>query len=105
MPASDGTSGGQGSAEDQARFIQRLPELLRGANPRFVTWPLLHDVQYFDLGTISDELRETLDGLDLAPAVLFEEMNGVGMRYREGPPKPGWHEASGLVFDYPAESF
>ena len=90
---------------DQMRFIQRLPELLRGANPRFITWPMLHDVQFFDLNTISDELRETLDGLDLDPEVLFAEMNAVGLLYREGPPKPGWYEALELVFDYPEESF
>jgi hypothetical protein len=60
---------GAGSEAEQARFIARLPELLTGIRVIGIEWALLHDV---DLGAFDANL------------------NTVGLRYRDGRPKPGY---------------
>jgi len=60
---------GAGSEAEQVLFIARLPELLKGINLIGIEWALLHDVQ---LGAFDANL------------------NTVGLRYRDGRPKPGY---------------
>ena len=99
------TTAGQGNEADQQAFIRRMPDLLRVANPRFISWAMLHDVQFFSTDIISDELMEELIRVGVDPVLLFEELNSIGLFYRNGAPKPGWYDALDLVFDYPEEDF
>jgi hypothetical protein len=60
---------GSGSEAEQLAFIKRLPSLLKGINLVGIDWALLHDVQ---IGAFDADL------------------NTVGLRYRDGRPKPGY---------------
>lgn len=62
---------GPGTEAEQLAFIQRLPALLKGINLVGLEWALLHDVQLGAFGA---------------------DLNSVGLRYRDGRPKPA-HEA------------
>jgi hypothetical protein len=62
-------SSGSGSEAEQLAFLERLPTLLKGINLIGVEWALLHDVQ---LGAFNADL------------------NSVGLRRRDGRPKPGY---------------
>jgi hypothetical protein len=62
----------------QARFFQRLPQLLRGLKMEGVALGLMHDVNVFTG--------------DLA------FLNHVGVRYLDGRPKPSWKVIEGLTF-------
>jgi len=58
---------GTGNEAEQLSFLRRLPELLKGINLIGLEWALLHDVQ---IGAFDANL------------------NTVGLRYRDGRPKP-----------------
>lgn len=58
---------GVGSRREQRQFIERLPELLTGINIVGIEWALLHDVTVFDAN-----------------------LNSVGLREKDGRPKPGF---------------
>lgn len=60
---------GTGSEAEQVAFMERLPGLLKGINLVGLEWALLHDVQ---IGSFDANL------------------NTVGLRYRDGRPKPGY---------------
>ena len=60
---------GTGSESEQVAFIERLPDLLKGIRLVGLEWALLHDVQ---IGSFDANL------------------NTVGLRYRDGRPKPGY---------------
>jgi hypothetical protein len=60
---------GSGSEAEQTAFIERLPSLLKGINLVGIEWALLHDVQ--------------IGGFDA-------DLNTVGLRRRDGRPKPGY---------------
>lgn len=60
---------GSGSEAEQISFIERLPALLKGINLVGIEWALLHDVS---LGAFDADL------------------NTVGLRHRDGRPKPGY---------------
>jgi hypothetical protein len=60
---------GSGSEAEQVAFIKRLPNLLKGIHLEGMDWALLHDVQ---IGAFDADL------------------NTVGLRYRDGRPKPGF---------------
>ncbi len=64
--------------ETQAAFYTRLPELMRGINPQFVTLALLNDVKSFG---------GALGGL-----------NSVGIRNADGSPKASWNTINDLQF-------
>ena len=60
---------GSGSETEQLAFVERLPSLLKGINLVGVAWALLHDVR---IGAFNDDL------------------NSVGLRYRDGRAKAGY---------------
>jgi hypothetical protein len=60
---------GSGNEAEQVAFLERLPRLLKGINLVGLEWALLHDVQ---IGAFDANL------------------NTVGLRYRDGRPKPGY---------------
>jgi hypothetical protein len=60
---------GSGSEAEQLDYLERLPALLKGINLVGFEWALLHDVQ---IGSFDANL------------------NTVGLRYRDGRPKPGY---------------
>lgn len=60
---------GTGSEAEQVACLERLPGLLKGINLIGIEWALLHDVQ---IGSFDANL------------------NTVGLRYRDGRPKPGY---------------
>jgi hypothetical protein len=60
---------GSGNESEQVAFLERLPSLLKGINLVGLEWALLHDVQ---LGAFDADL------------------NTVGIRYRDGQPKPSY---------------
>lgn len=60
---------GTGSEAEQVAFLERLPGLLKGIHLVGLEWALLHDVQ---IGSFDANL------------------NTVGLRYRNGRPKPGY---------------
>jgi hypothetical protein len=47
---------GEGSADSQVAFIERMPELMKDVNPRIIAWSLLHDVR---LSGLSADLAST----------------------------------------------
>lgn len=59
---------GPGDPSEQEAFIRRLPALLAGLRVSVVAWALLHDVALKEFGA---------------------DLNSVGLRYRDGRPKPG----------------
>jgi hypothetical protein len=63
-------TGGSGSEQEQARFIRRLPELLRPVNVSVIAWALLHDV---------------------AASQFDANLNTVGLITRGGSKKPGYY--------------
>lgn len=91
-------SAGDGSLEDQAEFIRRLPELLRDVNPVLISWALLHDVNYFQLFMLNDEQLAIMAKYNVDPVLLFDELNSMGLMQQWGPPKPGWLDAVKLDF-------
>ncbi|MFL6623421.1 MAG: hypothetical protein ACJ8NR_12580 [Sulfurifustis sp.] len=60
---------GSGNEAEQLAFLRRLPALMKGIHLAGLEWALLHDVQ---LGAFDANL------------------NTVGLRYRDGRPKPGY---------------
>jgi hypothetical protein len=62
----------------QADFWTRIPALMNGASPGFVSMSLMHDVTLFTGA--------------LAP------LNHTGVRYVDGIPKPAWDVVNALVF-------
>lgn len=68
----------EASRAEQAAFWTRIPALMQGATPSFVSLSLLHDV--------------TLFSGPLAP------LNSTGVRYVDGNPKPAWDVVEGLTF-------
>ena len=66
---------GSGSEAEQVAFVERLPGLLKGINLVGLEWALLHDVQ---IGSFDANL------------------NTVGLRYRDGRPKPAYERFRGL---------
>lgn len=87
-----------GSEEEQRQFVEALPVLMDGARPVFITWTLLHDTQFFDPNSLSEEARQILEGLGVDPAELFSRFNGMGLLHQDGTPKPSWFEATKLDF-------
>ena len=69
-------SAGSGSEAEQVAFLKRLPALLKGFNLVGFEWALLHDVQ---IGSFDANL------------------NTVGLRYRDGRPKPAYDAFRALV--------
>lgn len=67
---------GSGNEAEQLAFLKRLPSLLKGINLVGIDWALLHDVQ---IGAFDADL------------------NTVGLRYRDGRPKPGYGAFRGLT--------
>lgn len=70
------TSGANESG--QARFFQRLPDLMAGARPEYLTLALMHDVRLFQ-----GELAS---------------LNACGVRNWDGSPKPAWEVLKRLHF-------
>jgi len=66
------------SRAEQAAFWARMPALMEGASPSFVSLSLLHDVTLFT-----------------GP---LEPLNHTGVRRVDGSPKPAWDVVRGLVF-------
>jgi hypothetical protein len=66
---------GSGSEAEQVAFLERLPGLLKGINLVGLEWALLHDVQ---IGSFDANL------------------NTVGLRYRDGRPKPAYERFRSL---------
>jgi hypothetical protein len=64
--------------EEQARYYSRLPKLMRGAGPEFITLALLHDATVF-----TGELAS---------------LNSVGVRRNDGTPKKSWKVIKNLQF-------
>ena len=60
---------GSGNEAEQLAFLERLPSLLKGINLVGVEWALLHDVQV---------------------GAFDADLNTVGLRYRDGRPKPSY---------------
>lgn len=65
-------SAGRSTEEDQAKFIARLPELLKNLKPEYITY-----FHMFDLST------------DITTDPQF---NSLGLFHRDGTPKPSWEE-------------
>lgn len=93
-------STGKGSELLQAQYMANLPRLMSEAKPSHVTWALLHDVDFFGRGLLTQEDLDFLLGLGVDIDLLFEHFNGTGIRYPDGSPKPAWFQALDLVFDY-----
>jgi len=68
-------SSGCGTAQEQLRFVQRLPVLLAELNPVITAWSLLHDVR---LSAFGDDLATT------------------GLLTTTSKPKPAWRVFAGL---------
>jgi hypothetical protein len=66
------------SEAQQAAFWARLPSLMAGASPSFVSMSLMHDVTLFS-----------------GP---LEPLNHTGVRRVDGTPKPAWDVVGGLAF-------
>jgi hypothetical protein len=67
---------GSGSESEQLAFLERMPSLLKGINLVGLEWALLHDVQ---IGAFDADL------------------NTVGLRYRDGRPKPSYGAFRALI--------
>jgi hypothetical protein len=86
--------------EEQAAYVAELPRLMNSTAPTLITWSMLHDVDHFKVEYLTDEQRALLEGFDLDPAVLFAQLNSMGLLAWNGPPKPSWFAALNLVFSF-----
>lgn len=88
----------RGTPELQAEFVRNLPRLLSTVKPEYVTWAVLHDVEFFNRGLLTPEQIAFLEGLGVDIDTLFGHFNGMGLLDGLGNPKPAFHEAEKLVF-------
>lgn len=94
-------SNGDGSLEDQAEFVRRLPELMRDVNPALISWALIHDVDFFQINKLNDQQLAIMAEYDVDPVLLFDQLNSMGLMQQWGPPKPAWLDAMELNFSIP----
>ncbi len=57
-----------------------------------------HDVHHFRVEFLNEAQIEILRGFEVDPAELFSELNSMGILAGDGPPKPAWFAAMGLIF-------
>jgi hypothetical protein len=91
----------RGTLELQAEFVRNLPRLLSTTNPEFVTWAVLHDVDFFQKSLLSADQIAFIEGLGVDIDTLFAHFNGMGLLNTPGDGKPGLLEATKLVFPKP----
>jgi hypothetical protein len=91
-------SDGLGSLSDQDKYVSALPKYMAKTQPALVIWVMEHDVNNFHVSELSQEQINILLGFNVDPTELFNELNSMGMLLSDGPPKPSWVTASGLVF-------
>jgi hypothetical protein len=85
--------------ERQAEFVRHLPRLMSVVNPEFVTWAVLHDVDFFAKDKLlTPELISWLEGFGVDIDRLFGRFNAMGLLEGNGVAKPGLYEAFGLDF-------
>lgn len=94
----------RGTPELQAEFVRNLPRLMSKTNPEFITWAVLHDVDFFKRDLLTLEQAAFLEGLGVDIDVLFGHFNGMGLLDGTGKAKPALIEAGKLVFPTPAAS-
>ena len=88
----------RGTPELQAEFVRNLPRILSTVKPEFVTWAVLHDVEFFNRGLLTPEQIAFLEGLGVDIDTLFGHFNGMGLLDSQGNAKPAFSEAQKLVF-------
>jgi hypothetical protein len=88
----------RGTPELQAEFVRNLPRLMSTVKPEFITWAVLHDVEFFNRSLLSPEQITFLEGLGVDINTLFGQFNGMGLLDAQGNAKPALHEAEQLVF-------
>jgi len=91
-------SGGLGSMADQEKYVSALPKYMATVHPILITWTMEHDVNYFQVAALSAAQISILQGFNVDPTELFNELNSMGMLTATGPPKPAWITAETLVF-------
>ena len=93
-------SSGPGSDQDQADFVASLPRLMQNVRPELITWSMLHDVNFFNAGTLTPEQADVIRSFNVTPEELFDQLNSMGLLTREGPAKPAWFQALELSFAF-----
>jgi hypothetical protein len=91
----------RGTPELQAEFVRNLPRLMSTVKPEFITWAVLHDVEFFRRSLLTAEQIAFLEGLGVDIDTLFGHFNGMGLLDGQGNAKPAFHEAEQLVFPKP----
>jgi hypothetical protein len=91
----------RGTPELQAEFVRNLPRLMSTTGPEFVTWAVLHDVEFFQRSLLTPEYVAFLESLGVDIDVLFAHFNGMGLLDGYGDAKPALFEAANLVFPPP----
>jgi hypothetical protein len=94
-------SGGLSNLSDQNKYMAALPQYMAKTQPALVIWVMEHDVDNFHVSELSQAQINILLGFNVDPTELFNELNSMGMLVWDGPPKPAWVTASGLVFAAP----
>ena len=84
--------------KEQAAYVAEIPRLFSLMQPEFLTWSLLHDLNYFDAALLDDQQLAYFAEIGVDPGELYNRLNTVGLRNYDGTPKPAWDEA--LLLDF-----
>lgn len=90
-----------GTPQEQADFVREMPRLFSTSRPEFLTWAVLHDMEFFDRSLLNEETTRFLESLGVDIDALFGHFNAMGLRDGFGNPKPAWSEAVALEFPLP----
>jgi hypothetical protein len=92
-------SGGLSSMSDQNKYISSLPKYFAKTNPALITFALQHDSNYFQVNLLNQAQILTLQGFQVDPTELFDELNTMGLLSQEGPPKTAYLSTQTLNFN------
>jgi hypothetical protein len=92
-------SGGLGSMDDQNKYISSLPQYFAKTNPALITFAMQHDSNYFQVDLLNQAQILTLQGFQVDPTELFNELNSMGLLSWDGPPKTAYISTQSLDFN------